>query len=447
MIEGKSVPLADGPLAGFLAALRHAGLTISPASSIDAYEAVAAVGYSDRETLRDALCVTLAKSEMDEARFEQCFDRFFRHHEEPTERAAKPRETASTSGGGFAQLMLTGDAVMVDAQIARAARTVGVRQVQYGFQRNILVGRILRELGMPDWDRDVAQLVDTGNDEDLAQWQATRNAVISKVKAVVDRQIDLYASNAAQQMREERLANIDIAAIRPEDRQAAIRLVRKMAKALATQHSRRRKRARRGQLDMRKTIRQAMPHEGIPFQLSWKQQSVDRPKFIVLCDVSRSVVNAAQFLLVLMYSLNEVVDQLHAFAFSDRLEDVGRVLDGDDIDVAIERILREVGFGSTSYGDAFSAFAERYMHLVDRHTSVIILGDGRNNYGDPQLDILDRIRRQSRRVVWLNPEAERSWGTGDSEMPAYRRFSTMARTCGSLSELQTIIGDMLRAPR
>ena len=447
MTSGQTVPLADGPLAGFLAALRHAGLKISPASSIDAYEAVAAVGYGDRETLKDALCVTLAKSDFDEARFDLCFDRFFSHHVEPNDRANTPRESAPTSGGGFAQLMLTGDSVMIDTQISRAARDVGVRQVQYGFQRNILVGRILRELGMPDWDRDVEQLVDADSAGAVAEWQAARDAVVSKVKAVVDRQIDLYASNAAQQIREERLATIDIAAIRPEDRQAAIKLVRKMANALATQHSRRRKRARRGQLDMRKTIRQAMTHEGIPFQLSWKQQSVDRPKFIVICDVSRSVVNAAQFLLVLMYSLNEVVDQLHAFAFSDRLEDVGRLMDDEDIDVAIERILREVGFGSTSYGDAFCAFADRYMHLVDRHTSVIILGDGRNNYGDPQLDILDRIRRQARRVVWLNPEAERSWGTGDSEMPAYRRFSSMARTCGSLSELQTVIGDMLRAPR
>ncbi|MEM5518075.1 VWA domain-containing protein [Henriciella sp. AS95] len=447
MIEGQTVPLAEGPLAGFLAALRHAGLTISPASSIDAYEAVAAVGYGDREILRDALCVTLAKSELDEARFEQCFDRYFSHHVEPDDRAATPRESAPTSGGGFAQLMLTGDAVLVDTQISRAARSVGVREVQYSFQRNILVGRILRELGMPEWDREVAQRVDAGTAEDLAEWQTARDAIVSKVKAVVDRQIDLYASNAAQQIREERLADMDIAAIRPEDRQAAIKLVRKMAKALASQHSRRRKRARRGQLDMRKTMRQAMPHEGIPFQLSWKQKSVDRPKFIVLCDVSRSVVNAAQFLLVLMYSLNEVVDQLHAFAFSDRLEDVGRLLDDNDIDVAIERVLREVGFGSTSYGDAFADFAERYMPLVDRHTSVIILGDGRNNYGDPQLDILDRIRRQARRVVWLNPEAERSWGTGDSEMPAYRRFSSMARTCGSLNELQAVIGDMLRGPR
>ena len=446
MTSGPTVPLVEGPLAGLLAALRHAGLTISPASSIDAYEAVAAVGYGDRETLRDALCVTLAKSEVDEARFEQCFDRFFSHHVEPNDRAAAPRESAPTSGGGFAQLMLTGDAVMIDTQISRAARTVGVRQVQYSFQRNILVGRILRELGMPDWDREVAQLADVDGAEDLAEWQAARDAVVSKVKAVVDRQIDLYASNAAQQIRAERLADMDIAAIRPEDRQTAIKLVRKMAKALASQHSRRRKRARRGQLDMRKTIRQAMPHEGIPFQLYWKQKSVDRPKFIVLCDVSRSVVNAAQFLLVLMYSLNEVVDQLHAFAFSDRLEDVGSLLDGDDIDVAIEQVLRKVGFGSTSYGDAFAQFDENYMHLVDRHTSVIILGDGRNNYGDPQLDILDRIRRQSRRVVWLNPEAERSWGTGDSEMPAYQRFSSMARTCGSLNELQAVIGDMLRSP-
>lgn len=445
MTPGDDAQLATRPLAGFLSALRHAGLEISPASSIDAYEAVATVGYRDRSTLRDALCVTLAKTAADVTLFETCFDRFFVQNDAPSIEAGDA--PAPQAGGGFVQLMLTGDAVMIDAQISRAARSVGAQQVQYGFQRNILVGRILRELGMPDWDREISQVLGAADADEAVRWQEVREAVVGRVKATVDRQIDLYAANAPRELKEERLARIDIAAIRPEDRQAAVRLVRKMAKALATRHSRRRKRARRGMLDMRKTMRQAMTHEGIPFQLSWKQQSVDRPKFVVLCDVSRSVVNAAQFLLLFLYSLNEVVDEVHAFAFSDRLEEVGGLLQDNPVEDAIERILREVGFGSTSYGDAFSAFAENHIHLVDRQTSVIILGDGRNNYGDPQLETLDRIRRRARRVVWLNPEAERSWGTGDSEMPAYRRFSSLARSCGSLKELQAVIAEMLRAQR
>jgi uncharacterized protein with von Willebrand factor type A (vWA) domain len=178
--------------------------------------------------------------------------------------------------------------------------------------------------------------------------------------------------------------------------------------------------------------------------VAWKAVTLHKPKIAVLCDVSRSVAAAAQFLLLFLFSLNEVVERLDAFAFSDRLVGVNDLLDDEKVDDAITLILGRIGFRPTDYGRALADFCESQGAKLDRRTTVIILGDGRSNYANPRLDLMRAITERARAVIWLNPEPETYWGQGDSQMDAYRRFCTVAKPCNTLAQLERIIEDVLR---
>jgi uncharacterized protein with von Willebrand factor type A (vWA) domain len=262
----------------------------------------------------------------------------------------------------------------------------------------------------------------------------------------VDRQFDLNAAGSAQELREDRLAqtSFTLGAFSPRDMQVMQQLVRRMAKRLADRYSRRRRVSRRGQLDVRKTLRRSLPHGGVPFEIVWKTKKVSKPSIVAICDVSGSVAAAAQFLLTFLYSLNEVVDRMEAFAFSGRLIPVNGILDARGVEHAIPEVLMKIGFQSTDYGRALEDFCAAHLDKLDRHTTVIILGDGRTNRRDPRIDLMQQIQQRSRAVIWLNPEHPGAWGQGDSEMDRYLRFCHVARRCSTLAELERAIEDVLR---
>jgi uncharacterized protein with von Willebrand factor type A (vWA) domain len=212
---------------------------------------------------------------------------------------------------------------------------------------------------------------------------------------------------------------------------------------LASGHGRVRRRARRGQLDLRRTLRQNMATDGMLFRTSWKRQKIERPKVMAICDVSGSVASVARFLLLFLYSMHEVMAGLRAFAFSNRLVEVSDILERNDIEPAIAEILRTIGFGSSDYGASLEDFENGWLGLLDRQTSVIIMGDGRGNYTNPRTDILEAIAKRCKRVIWLNPEPESLWGSGDSDMPRYRPYCHYVGVCNSVRHLERAMTDLL----
>ncbi|MCG8547891.1 MAG: VWA domain-containing protein, partial [Alphaproteobacteria bacterium] len=164
-----------------------------------------------------------------------------------------------------------------------------------------------------------------------------------------------------------------------------------------------------------------------------------------ICDVSQSVAAAARFLLLFLYSLNEVIASLRAFAFSSHLVEVSETLERETVEKAIPDILETIGFRPTDYGRALADFDDGFMDAVDRKTTVIILGDGRSNNTDPRIDLMRRLHDRSKAVIWLNPEPENFWGSGDSEMLRYRTFCHIAKTCSTVQDLERIIDDVLKS--
>jgi uncharacterized protein with von Willebrand factor type A (vWA) domain len=439
-------------LESFLRALRAQDVRVSPAESIDAHRAAAEVGYGDRALLKDSLCVTLAKSAEEVDRFDACFDTFFARP------AASPPSGTPSGGAGeappgsppLASQLLAGDEAALSQAMEAAAAGVGAGDIRLTSQRNLLTRRMLDAMGLRELEAMIQALRASGapRDQVLAERLGERRAdLFAQGAAYMERQARLYASESGRRLRDALLARQKLTAVEPEDFRAMEALVRRMARRLATRYARKRHRARQGKLDVRKTIRRSMGHGGVPFDVVWKTETLHKPKIAVLCDVSRSVAAAAQFLLLFLYSLNEVVERLDAFAFSDRLVSVNDLLDEAKVDDSITLVLARVGFRPTDYGRSLAGFLDAQGPRLDRRTTVIILGDGRSNYADPRLDLIRAINDRARAVIWLNPEPETYWGQGDSQMDAYRRFCTVAKPCNTLNELERIIEDVLRTYR
>lgn len=452
----------QGQLEDFFRALRAADVKVSPAEAIDAARTVVTVGYGDRELFKDALCATLAKSAAEVERFDATFETFFARDvmDLPPPPQGKPGESSDSAAeqqaaeeagalnSPLAQMLLEGDATAVAQAMEEAAERAQVSEIRLSTQRSRLTRRMLDEMGLADVEKIIANARRIPGGEGLAdRLDAARKALVAEAQAYVERQHDLYAAGSGKALREEMLAKKALNAeggIDPVDLAMMQQLVRRMAKRLADRYSRRRRAARVGHLDVRRTLHKSMGYGGVPFDIVWKTKKVDKPSIVAICDVSKSVAAAAQFLLTFLYSLNEVVDRLDAFAFSGRMIPVNRILDEHGVERAIFEVLRLIGFQQTDYGRALEDFYENHIDRLDRHTTVIILGDGRSNFANPRLDIMKAIHDRSRAVIWLNPEPESYWAQGDSVMHRYERFCSVAKQCNTLGQLERIIEDVLR---
>jgi len=443
-------------LESFLRALRSVDVRVSPAEAIDAHRAIEATGFTDRQLFKDALCTTLAKTADEVERFDACFDTFFRRDEflKPPE-AAEADEAALESldqadgETALAEMLLANDAAALAQSMEAAAERAGAGYIRLSSQRRLLTRRMLDEMGLRGLERLIADANGKAEDDQASRVLAERLAkarrrLFEEASAYVERQHDLYASESGRKMREELLAEETLTAIDQHQIGTMQVLVRRMAKRLASKYSRQQRRAKKGKLNVGKTLRKSMANGGVPFEIVWKHQVVDRPKIVAICDVSGSVAAAAQFLLLFLYCLKEVVERMDAFAFSNRLIAVGDILEDESAEVAIAGVLKTIGMRSTDYGQALEDFCGLHLNKLDRQTTVIILGDARANYVDPRLDLMRAINERARAVIWLNPEPESFWSRGDSEMERYRRFCHVAKSCNTLAGLERIIEDVLR---
>jgi uncharacterized protein with von Willebrand factor type A (vWA) domain len=443
----------------FFRAARGAGVRISPAESIDAMKAVADVGFSDRGILRDTLLLTLAKSQEEKQALGECFDLFFaapevaspatadagEQPESPSSETA-PGEVAAGAPapdlGELAQMLLSQDRNQIAAAIAGAANAASLSDIRYFTQRGIYSTRILDQLGIARLRDDLEQLT-ASSPADAERLAAATDALRETVRDTVSQALLLYGREETENLRNEILRNAPLARLERRQVEQMQALIRVIARRLRERYSKPRKRQRRGHLDVRRTIRRNAGWGGIPFLTTWKRRHRDRPKIVAICDVSGSVARVSDFFLLLIHSLHEVVSDVRSFAFSSHLIEVSDILDSKPPEQAMSEIMSKVGFGSSDYGRSLLDFEKGWIDSVTPKTTVIVLGDARNNNLDPRADILRRISERSKRLVWLNPEGRMAWGWGDSEMPRYATFCSVVRQCATAKQLERAVTDIV----
>lgn len=471
-------------LGDFIRALRAADVRVSTSESIDAGNVIDLVGFDDRATLKDALSQVLAKSEDEKQAFADAFDSFFAFEQfkerpaaanENDERDSQPREqdggegeggdpsqsgSASSPGGGgmggerqgepsssmnLAELLERGDQAELQMALAEGARQAQLNRIRLFTQRGMFTRRIMELMGLDGLNEEIERRERTKDSKGAERLAGLREGLREQVRDYVEKQLEIFTANSGRQLREEVLSQMRLSNVDRSDMRIMRELVRKMAKKLIALHSRRKKITRRGVLDVRRTIRANIEYDGLLFHTIWKKTKVDRPKVMAICDVSGSVAQVSRFLLMFLYSLQEVLPNVRSFAFSGELGETTELFKREKIEKALTDVLRDFGGGSTDYGRAFENFEALALDDVDHRTTVLILGDARSNYGDPRSDILKLVHARARRVVWLNPEPRSMWNSGDSEMRRLAPYCDKAVTCASLKDLERVVSELLRS--
>ena len=320
-------------------------------------------------------------------------------------------------------MLLDDDRAALATAMEEAARETGIQNIRFFTQKNLYARRILDRMGLRQVERDIEALrSDRPAGRRPTGWRTASTALRDQARDLVERNLLLFARGETEKFREELLKSARLSNLERRDLERMRVLVRAMAKRLAARYAKTRRRRLRGQLDARRTLRRNMGWGGIPFITVWKQRRIEKPRVMVLCDVSGSVAAMAQFLLMFLYALNEALSDIRSFAFAGSLIEVSEILEAEPVETAIARIMQMIGFGSSNYGNSLADFEDGWMRLRLQQDDVIILGDARGNRTDPRTDIMQRLSQRAKRIIWLNPEFRSAWGTGDSDMYRYAPY-------------------------
>jgi len=488
-------------LSNFIRALRNAEVRVSTAETLDAFNAMELVGYRDRAFLKDALSMVLPKTADEKESFSECFDSFFSfkkfdtdppsrndasesdesaegHDDERAEggqgaegegrgagtgggRKSKNRPSAANEdededlGAGemtqptstLGTLLMAGARTELAMAMASAAEAVDLKEIQVFTQKGLYTRKIMEAMGLNELSQEIASLRQSRAVPARRLGQELRKRrewLREQVRDYVEQQFLLHADATGRRLREDLLRKVKLSNVEQRNFRLIQEVVFRMAKKLAALHSRRKKIFKRGALNVPRTLRHNMAFDGSIFELHWKSVKIDRPKVFAICDVSGSVANYARFMLMFLYSLEEVMPKVRSFAFSSDLAEVTELFERNKIEDAIAKALRDYAGGSTDYGQAFLDFKKNCLDDVDNRTTIIILGDARNNYGDPRTDILKEMYDRCKRLIWLNPEPRNSWTVGDAEMRRYSAYCHQVEECNSLMHLERIVGNLLR---
>jgi uncharacterized protein with von Willebrand factor type A (vWA) domain len=267
------------------------------------------------------------------------------------------------------------------------------------------------------------------------------------IRQHVERELERRAYRAGERLVRESLTEKPLFALTPDEvaqmKAVVARLARKIKDALAL----RQRQEEKGRLDSRRTMRRSLRYGGIPMELRFRRRHRDKPKLVTLCDVSDSVRNASRFMLQLVWSLQECFSRVRSWVFVSEIADVTQAFNTYPVDRAIEWALRSspVDYHCRSdFGFAFSRFCRTELEHLDKKTTILILGDARNNYNDPQAWALKHMRERAKGIIWLNPEGQWGWGIGDSVMPLYAPRCDVVKECRTIAQLVHVVDGLVQ---
>jgi hypothetical protein len=481
-------PLLD-LLNGFIVELREAGLPVSLTENLDAMAAIEHIPLEERETFKYALAATLVKNNAHWRSFETVFEVYF------SLRGAKYGIDDDTldpdlaellddgenngqgegdggqagQGGGDAltpeelqqllyQAMMKGDEALMRA-IARQAvkrfagmepgRPVGGTYYLYRTLRNLDLDGLLEKMmeqrrqSADDAGEPLSPLEERlEKDEYEHRVEALKKEIEAEIRRrlVADRGVEAMAKTLRKPLPED----VDFMHASREEmvglRKALIPLTRRLAVRLA----RKRRHNRKGPLDFRRTVRASLSYGGVPAEPKFRHPKPHKPEIFVIADISGSVAAFARFTLMLVYAISGQFSKVRSFVFIDGIDEVTSYFEGvEDVTEAVHRVNTEADVvwvdGHSDYGHAFEVFHNKWGKEIGPKTTVIILGDARNNYHASQSWVIKEMQHKARHVYWLNPEPKSYWDTGDSIVGDYGAHCDDVFECRNLRQLERFV--------
>ncbi len=475
-------------LAGFIVELRQAGLPVSLTENLDAMEAVQYIPLGDREAFKYALAATLVKNHSHWRAFETVFEVYFslrgaewsldpdasdfvdpdEDQSQAPEGAGEGQQAQGGSGDSLTpeelaemlyKSLMHGDQSMMRAMARQSVRRyagmepgrpVGGTYYLYRTMRNLnLEGMLerLMEQAQEDSPEPLTPLEERlERDEYENRIDSFKKEIESEIRRrlVADRGVEAMAKTLRKPLPED----IDFMHASRDEMVQLRKALQPLTRRLAIRLARKRKHGRKGALDFRNTVRHSLSYGGVPAEPKFKYPRPSKPEIFVIADISGSVAAFARFTLHLVYAISGQFSRVRSFVFIDGIDEVTRFFEGtDDILDAISRVNSEADViwvdGHSDYGHAFEVFWERYGQDISSKTTVIILGDARNNYHASQNWVIKEIRNKARHVWWLNPEPKAYWDTGDSIVGEYATYCDGAFECRNLRQLERFVDNLV----
>jgi uncharacterized protein with von Willebrand factor type A (vWA) domain len=490
-------------LTGFVAELRAAGIPVSLTEHLDAAETLRHVPLEDREAIKYTLGASLVKSSSHWRAYETAFEIYFSmrgpdYRIEGDERAddgSESDDAAQLSGQGdrrgqgrgggsgnsegmtpeeladlLYKALLSSNTGMV-AAVARqavtryagmeAGRPVGGTYYLYRTLRNLDLDGVLDRLveqarsstsslegGAPD-DEGPPGL--TALEERLLrdEYQSRVDQLRKEIEDEIRRRLvaDRGSEALAKSLRKPLPEDIDVMHASRDELVALRKSLQPLSRKLAVRLARKRRHGRKGPLDFRSTVRHSLSTGGVPLEPKFRYPRPSKPEIVVIADISGSVASFARFTLHLVHAISSQFSKVRSFVFIDGIDEVSSFFEGvDDPAEAVHRINTEADViwvdGHSDYGHAFTVFWERWGEEITPRSSVLLLGDARNNYHASQAWVVKELRARARHVYWLNPEPRAYWDSGDSIVGEYANHCDEVVECRTLRQLEQFVGGL-----
>ncbi len=472
-------------LNGFVVELRNAGLPVSLTENLDAMEAVQHIPIADREAFKYALGATLIKNNSHWRAFETVFevyfslrgpeyriadgddddalDEMFREMQEQMRQG----EGRGAAGGGMdsltpeeiahllMQALLNGDQAMMRAMARQSVqrfagmepgRPVGGTYYLYRTLRNLDLDGLLDKLMEATREQVGGELTSLEERLEREEYQSRIDRFKGEVEAEIRRRLvaDRGAEAMAKTLRKPLPEDVEFMHASRDEMQMLRKALYPLTRKLAARLARKRRHGRKGPLDFRNTVRHSLSYGGVPAEPKFKYPRPAKPELMVVADISGSVAAFARFTLMLVYAIQNQFSKVRSFVFIDGIDEVTDYFRAtEDIQEAIHRVNTEADVvwvdGHSDYGHAFEVFWDRWGKDVGPKTTVLLLGDARNNYHASQSWVIKEMRHKARHVYWLNPEPRSYWNTGDSIVGEYATHTDGVYECRNLRQLEGFV--------
>ncbi|HNH03596.1 MAG TPA: VWA domain-containing protein [Anaerolineales bacterium] len=448
-----------------IAALRASGVRVSLAESAEAFSAVDLMGIQEREAFRLSLRATLIKDVKDIPTFDKLFPLFFGSGQPPMmggnptddlspeeiQMLAEALRQFKESLRQNMERLMNGEP-LTKSELEALGQLVGLNQAGDLNYQSWMAQRMMRAMAFPEIQKAMRELMEQLQEMGMnrERIEQIRNMVQQNMQGMQN-QIEQFAGqriaeNLSEKPRGENIDNLmnrPFQALSDADKKILQREVKRLAAALRTRIALRQKRMKSGQMDPKATIRANLKYHGVPMEIKHRDK-VRKPKIVVICDVSTSMRFCSELMLSFLFALQGQVRKTHAFAFIDHLESISEDFNGANADEAIQSVLWRMPSGhyNTDLGWALDNFNSEHMDTLNSGTTLIIVGDGRNNYNDPRIDIFSTMTRRATRTIWLNPEPPAMWH-GDSDMAKYAPLCSNVLKVGNLRELAQAVDELM----
>lgn len=470
-------------MAGFVAELRNAGLPVSLTENLDAMEAIKQIPLEDREAFKYALGATLVKNSSHWRAFETVFEVYFslrgpeyaiKGDDENADEfwrdmqdQMRQGEGKGGSGGAMDSLsqeelmnmlmraLMDGDQAMMRALAKQAVqrfagmepgRPVGGTYYLYRTLRNLDLDNMMGKLEEANQAQANEPLTDLEQRLAKDEMQHRMEQFKQEIEAEIRRRLvaDRGAEAMAKTLRKPLPEDVEFMHASRDEMQNLKKALYPLTRKLAARLARKRRHGRKGPLDFRNTVRHSLTYGGVPAEPKFKYPRPAKPELMVVADISGSVAAFARFTLMLVYAIQGQFSKVRSFVFIDGLDEVTDYFKStEDITEAIQRVNTEADVvwvdGHSDYGHAFEVFWEKYGKDVGPKTTVLLLGDARNNYHAAQSWVVKEMRQRARHVYWLNPEPRSYWNTGDSIVGEYGAHTDGVYECRNLRQLEAFV--------